>query len=54
LRANGSPLADIVAATVSRLEAGAPSRYDVRLDDQREKVAHPSCFGGTDTGREFR
>jgi len=29
----------MMAATVCRLEAGAPSRYDVSLDDQRETVA---------------
>jgi len=28
-----------MAATVCRLEAGAPSRYDARLGDQREKLA---------------
>jgi len=32
-------VADMLAATVCRLEAGAPSRYDARLGDEREKVA---------------
>ena len=38
-QACGSPLANVVAATVCRLEAGAPSRYDACLVDQCEKQA---------------
>jgi hypothetical protein len=39
VRARALLVADMMAATACRLEAGAPSRYDVRLGDEREKVA---------------
>jgi len=45
-------MANTVVTTVCRLEAGAPSRDDARLGDQRDKVARPVAAGGARMGQD--